>query len=108
MALCYASGTWQVKEGREEEFIERWREFLEWTRETFPAMRVANLLRDSGVPGHYLSFSEWADESSRQAWKQAPDFETHIGACVALCENMTGADYDVALSVGAQTTVTTS
>jgi len=94
MAEHYASGTWQVKEGREEQFVERWTAFLQWTRKDHPAMLAATLLRDRNVPGHYLSFAEWTDEPSRAAWKQDPHFAALFGACHELCEHMTGSDYD--------------
>ena len=94
MADHYASGTWQVTEGRDQEFINRWTEFLQWSRANYPSIVVANLIRDRRVPGHYVSFAEWTDEASRDAWKQNPEFATHFDACVALCEHMSGADFD--------------
>jgi len=99
MAEHYASGVWQVKDGKDEEFVKRWTEFLQWSRENFPAMVGAKLLRDRNTAGHYVSFSEWTDPASRDAWKQAPDFKTRITACVELCEKMHGADYDLAATV---------
>ncbi|MGY2744997.1 antibiotic biosynthesis monooxygenase family protein [Pseudarthrobacter sp. O4] len=99
MAEHYASGVWHVKQGNDEEFVGRWTEFLQWSRANYPSMVVANLLRDGGVPGRYMSFSEWTDEASRDAWKQDPEFKNRFGACVALCEDMHGADYDLAVSV---------
>jgi quinol monooxygenase YgiN len=102
MAEHYASGVWHVGQGNDEQFVQKWTEFLQWSRENYPSMVVAKLLHDKGVPGRYMSYSEWADESSRDAWKQDPEFRTRIGACVALCEDMHGADYDVAASVSAQ------
>ncbi len=99
MADNYASGTWHVKDGRDEDFIERWKEFIRWSRETYPAMLEARLMRDRGTPGHYLSVSEWSDPASRDAWKQDEGFKTRMGACVELCENMKGADYDLAASL---------
>jgi quinol monooxygenase YgiN len=99
MAEHYASGTWQVKAGLEQEFVERWTEFLQWTRKDHPAMLAATLLRDRSVPGHFVSFAEWADEQSRSAWKESPDFAAHFGACRALCEHMTGSDYDREVSI---------
>lgn len=99
MADHYASGVWHVKQGNDEEFVQRWTEFLQWSRENYPSMVVANLLRDRGVAGRYMSFSEWTDDAARDAWKQAPEFKTRFGACAALCEDMHGADYDLAVSV---------
>lgn len=99
MAEHYASGTWHVMEGRTEEFVQRWTEFLQWTRKDHPAMLSATLLRDRGVPGHFVSFAEWTDEQARAQWKQDPEFATHFGACRELCEHMTGSDYDRAVTV---------
>jgi quinol monooxygenase YgiN len=62
-------------------------------------MVEANLLRDRNTTGHYVSFSQWTDAASHDAWKQAPDFRARIGACVELCDNMQGADYDLAVTV---------
>ena len=94
MAEHYASGTWNVRPGCEQDFVERWTEFLQWTRTDYPSMLAATLIRDRRVPGHYLSFAEWADEHSRAAWRAAPEFQARLGACRALCEDMGGADYD--------------
>jgi heme-degrading monooxygenase HmoA len=99
MAELYASGTWQVTEGKEEEFVQRWTEFLTWSRRTHPGLRVAHLMRDDEQPGHYLSISEWADEASRAAWRQAPEFRELYGACVALCETSRGADYEDVVTI---------
>ena len=32
MAEIYTSGSWVVKEGREQEFIDAWRELAQWTK----------------------------------------------------------------------------
>lgn len=99
MAEHYASGTWQVKPGLEQDFVQRWTEFLQWTRKDHPTMLVATLLQDRTVPGHFVSFAEWTDEQSRAAWKNSPEFAVRFAACRALCEHMTGSDYDRAASV---------
>ena len=61
----YGSGTWYVKAGHEEEFVERWAEFITWSRSTHPAMLEASLLHDRALPGHYVSFAVWSDPSAR-------------------------------------------
>lgn len=94
MAGTYASGRWQVQTGHEEEFIQRWREFLEWTRQDHPAMVDASLLRGTAEPGEFLSFSEWEDADARARWKNDPEFAQKMAACRALCEHMAGNDYE--------------
>src|SRR5438309_8094729 len=53
----YASGTWIVTKGREEEFVRRWTEFLQWTRSTFGELGTAQLIRDEETAGHFVSFA---------------------------------------------------
>ncbi|MGH3458284.1 putative quinol monooxygenase [Aeromicrobium sp.] len=99
MSNHFASGTWHVKEGSEEEFVQRWREFLEWTRAEHPAMLNASLIRNQTVPNHFVSFAEWADADSRNAWKQTEGFMQRQMACRELCEKMTGSDFDRVVSI---------
>ena len=95
----FASGTWHVTPGREQEFVERWTEFVSWSKTEYPAMTIARLLRDRGVPGHYVSLTEWSETAARDAWKQSPGFQQRFAACVALCDEMSGADYDRVVTV---------
>ncbi|HEX9775199.1 MAG TPA: antibiotic biosynthesis monooxygenase family protein [Actinomycetota bacterium] len=94
MAEHFASGNWQVGAGKEGEFVERWTEFLQWTRKSHPGLVRATLLRDGSDPSHFVSFAEWADEGARGAWKQSPEFADLFNACRSLCEDFHGGDYD--------------
>jgi hypothetical protein len=38
----YSSGEWSVREGSEEEFIERWSTFIEWSSRSTPRGLVAD------------------------------------------------------------------
>ena len=95
----YAAGTWHVTDGSQDEFVQKWTELLEWTREEFPAMTEGLLIHDRNDAGHYFSFTGWDDEASRDAWKQSDGFKQRMGACRELCDRMVGSDYDLAASV---------
>jgi heme-degrading monooxygenase HmoA len=97
----YASGNWLVKEGNEEEFVARWNEFLEWTRDNAQGFGGANLIRDMSNPRHFLSFAEWADTESQQAWRSLDEFRQKLGACRELCEDFEGGAFTRATSVNA-------
>lgn len=99
MGEPFASGNWHVKEGKEQEFVERWREWLEWTRETHPALKYANLIQDESDPGHFISFAHWEDADSRNAWKQSDEFAQKFGAVRSLCEDFFGGDFERAVGV---------
>ena len=38
MDELFASGDWHVTAGSEDEFVQRWTEFLEWTRAEHPGL----------------------------------------------------------------------
>jgi heme-degrading monooxygenase HmoA len=94
MAEPFASGNWHVMEGKEQDFVKAWTEFLSWTRETHPALEEASLIRDDDDPGHFLSIAKWQDSSARDAWKQSAGFAERFGACRALCDEFSGTNYD--------------
>lgn len=95
----FASGNWHVVAGKEQEFIERWTEFLQWTRAAHPALVSATLIREGQDQGHFLSFAQWHDAAARDAWKQDPAFMERFGACRSLCRDFYGGDYNRLLTI---------
>ena len=54
----YSSGDWHVKPGREQEFVDAWRELAGWsTTEFTPGW--GKLLRNREDPAHFISVGEW-------------------------------------------------
>lgn len=96
---AYASGNWLVTEGKEDQSVERWTAFLGWTRSNAPGPIHARLIRDLADPRHFVSFALWEDAATRGAWKTTDGFAEHLGACRALCEEFSGADFDLAVEV---------
>ncbi len=89
----YASGNWVVMQGREKEFVERWNEFLEWTRTAFTECKSARLLQDAEDSRHFVSFANWDSAEARQRWRSTPEFAQKFGVCRALCDDFRGTDY---------------
>jgi heme-degrading monooxygenase HmoA len=89
-ADSYASGNWKVKEGNEEQFVSRWTEFLQWSRDNAKGSNEANLLRDQGDARHFVSFGRFDDDESQEGWRALPEFRQKLGACVELCEDFQG------------------
>lgn len=90
----YASGNWHVKEGNEDTFLARWREFLEWTRENVAGFQHAFLLRGKSDARHFVSYSTWDNSASQQQWRTLPEFDTLLGACRDLCDNFQSDSYE--------------
>jgi heme-degrading monooxygenase HmoA len=94
----YASGNWLVKEGQEQEFVNRWKAFLDWSRGS-DGFVWAKLIRQEGSGRHFLSFSLWRDAQSRANWKSAQGFAERFAACRELTEEFSAADYELEVTV---------
>lgn len=94
MAEHYASATWFVRAGEADTFVERWDEFLTWTREEHPGLDTASLLRSVKEPNRFVSLAQWRSGEARDLWKQSDGFIKRFGACRELCDDFIGDDYD--------------
>jgi heme-degrading monooxygenase HmoA len=94
----WASGRWQVKEGKVDEFIEGWRVWLRTVSRTFAGFRSARLLQSEGDPQRFTSIAEFEDDPSLKTWKNSESFRAGIEPLKALCDDFLGGDYDVAVS----------
>ncbi|MFL5796438.1 MAG: antibiotic biosynthesis monooxygenase family protein [Actinomycetota bacterium] len=99
MTESYASGNWHLQQGKEDEFIQRWTEFLEGTRNEHPALVSAQLIRDEADTAHFLSVSQWESTEAREAWKQSAGFQERFQACRALTDQFESSDYSPAVSL---------
>jgi heme-degrading monooxygenase HmoA len=96
----YTSGSWRVKEGREEEFIARWTEFTGWSLANSPGAGSFVLIREAADPRHFLSFGAWEDAEAVTAWRATPEFQAGLAACRALCDDFSGTDHMLSAAVG--------
>ena len=95
----FASGDWVVAEGKEDEFLQRWTEFLQWTKAEAPGFIEAHLLQDAENPRHFVSLSEWSDGSARTNWRTKEDFRSHLDAARSVCDEFSNSDYGLATEV---------
>jgi heme-degrading monooxygenase HmoA len=96
----FASGSWHVANGNAAEFLERWRAFLEWTRDSSPGFVTAILIQDVAQPRHYISVASWASAEARAAWQSNPVFAERLGSCRMLCDDFSGGSYRLAVAIG--------
>jgi heme-degrading monooxygenase HmoA len=90
----WASGHWQVKEGKADEFIEQWNQWLSRSSENVAGFHHARLLRALNSAQQFTSISEWDTAEARDAWKTSPAFREGFAASKALCDEFVGGDYD--------------
>jgi len=77
METVYTSGTWKPSPGREEAFVEAWKQFAAWASGRPGAGRLY-LTRDLHDEGRYVSFGDWSSEDAVRSWKGLPEFKERM------------------------------
>jgi heme-degrading monooxygenase HmoA len=84
----WTHGRWRVKPGREQEFVEAWRELAEWSLKEFPEARGAKLLRDRDQPNRFYSFGVWDSDEAVARWRAHSGFSEAIERMSELIEEL--------------------
>jgi heme-degrading monooxygenase HmoA len=82
----YSSGEWLVSAGSEDEFIERWNTFIEWSLNNAPGAVSFVLVRSYEEPRKFLSLGAWESQDAQEAWRRMPRMQELLGRCRELCE----------------------
>jgi quinol monooxygenase YgiN len=98
----YGSGEWLVREGNEEDFVERWTTFIEWSLDNAPGAVSGSfvLVRSTEDPRRFLSLGAWENQDAREAWRQMPRMQELFTQCRELCEEVESHEYTLAASPG--------
>jgi heme-degrading monooxygenase HmoA len=94
----YSSGEWLVREGSEEEFIERWTTFIEWSLNNAPGAESFVLVRSTDEPRRFLSLGAWENQEAQKRWRQMPQMQELLSGCRELCEDFETHQYTLAAS----------
>jgi heme-degrading monooxygenase HmoA len=94
----YTSGTWMVKAGEEDAFVEAWREFVTWASE-LPGSGTFRLTRELGQPNHFLSFGSWENAEAQSAWREHPEFAERLGRVRTHCDDVSASAYELVTTV---------
>ena len=94
----YSSGEWEVRAGSEEEFVQRWTTFIEWSLENAPGAGSFVLVRSTEDPTKFLSLGSWESQEAQQAWREMPRMQELLDQCRQLCEKFDTHSYTLAAS----------
>jgi heme-degrading monooxygenase HmoA len=94
----YTMSVWEVKPGREEDFVNAWDELARWTVEAgFES--TATLLRDRLRQGRFVSFGPWPSAEAAESWRGSPGFAERLRALGETLDRFEPETYDVVLRV---------
>ncbi len=70
----YTLGIWLVHPGRENDFVQVWRDFARRTKEEFPAVSGV-LMHDRDVPNRFISTGQWESLEQIEQWRASAGFQ---------------------------------
>src|SRR5215203_2607143 len=100
-AQSYSSGEWLVRADSEEEFIQRWTTFIEWSLDNAEGAESFVLVRSTQEPRKFLSLGAWESQEAQQAWREMPRMQELLSRSRELCEEFETHAYTLAASPGA-------
>ncbi len=106
----YSSGDWHVKPGKEQEFIDTWKQFASWSASEFgggTGMQGigAKLLRDKEDPSFFRSVGEWPDERMLEEWRSSDGFKQRSEKLREMVDDFHIRAMEVAAEIRAETYV---
>jgi len=75
MSDVYTYADWVIREGREDEFVQAWTEFVDWSATETDAALGGLLLQDSSDPRRFISIGPWRSAEEAYEWFRRPDLE---------------------------------
>lgn len=82
----YTLGVWRVKEGKQSEFVEAWRELGRFFGQLPAPPGEGTLLQSLEEPEQFYSFGPWGSLDDIQAMRNHPDTAGEISKLASLCE----------------------
>ena len=73
----YTHTTWRVKPGREDDFVDRWHEWIDWSHRQGLRER-AILLRDLESRNTFISYGPWENVSAVSSWRALPGYQERV------------------------------
>jgi heme-degrading monooxygenase HmoA len=96
----YSSGEWLVMAGSQEEVVNRWTAFVEWTSGNAAGAESFVLVQSTDQPRRFLSLGAWESQEAQEAWREMPRMQELLGRCRELCEEFESHVYTLAARQG--------
>jgi quinol monooxygenase YgiN len=81
----FTLGFWTVKEGKQAEFVDAWKEFAQWTMEHRKGSMEVFLAKDHDSLVRFVTFGPWADLESIEGWRATDEFKEFFDKAKELC-----------------------
>ena len=86
MSTVYTYADWLIREGREDEFVRTWSEFVDWSTTDTDAALGGMLLQDSSDRRRFISIGPWKTADAAYEWFRKPELEARSAKLRELAE----------------------
>jgi quinol monooxygenase YgiN len=95
----YTLGIWLVHPGRENDFVQAWRDLARKTKDDFPHARAV-LMHDHDVPNRFISTGPWESIEQIDQWRASSTYTQGIAEMKELLEHFEPHTLDEAANIG--------
>lgn len=95
----YTLAIWLVKAGRENDFVQAWRDMARRTQEDYPGT-TAVLMHDRDVPNRFISTGPWDSLEQIEQWRASAAFTQGLDAMHEMVEHFEPHTLDEAATIG--------
>ncbi|WP_427134868.1 antibiotic biosynthesis monooxygenase family protein [Pseudarthrobacter sp. S9] len=95
----YTLGIWLVHPGRENDFVQAWRDLARKTKEDFPNAHGV-LMHDRDVPNRFISTGPWESLEQIEQWRASAGYQQGVQDIREMLEHFEPHTLDEAASIG--------
>ncbi|MDI3210866.1 antibiotic biosynthesis monooxygenase [Arthrobacter sp. AL12] len=95
----YTLGIWLVHPGRENDFVQAWRDLARKTQEDFPHAKAV-LMHDHAVRNRFVSTGPWESLEQAEQWRASEVFKQSMAGMREMLEHFEARTLDEAASIG--------
>ncbi|MEC5192828.1 MULTISPECIES: antibiotic biosynthesis monooxygenase family protein [unclassified Arthrobacter] len=95
----YTLGIWLVHPGRENDFVQAWRDLARKTRDDFPHAKAV-LMHDRDVQNRFISTGPWESLEQIEQWRASETFQQSMSGLHEMLEHFEARTLDEAASIG--------
>lgn len=95
----YTLGIWLVKPGREDDFVQAWRDLASKTQQEFSEAKAV-LMRDRDVPNRFISTGPWESFEQAGLWRASAAFTEGFEAMREMLEHFEPHTLEEAATIG--------
>jgi quinol monooxygenase YgiN len=100
MTSVWTHGTWTVKPGHEDDFVEAWRAMVREVGAHLEVHGTPTLLRDHDRPNVFISFGPWESMDVVSRFRASEPFRRHVTSMGELLEDFQARTLDEVIPRG--------